>query len=377
MSNTSLRTGLPVVIVATLAIGGCSTTATKTEHTTQQLGQISQLEEELRSKSTEVSSLQSTVTQLQDSLTTERTAHSKMMEGTQTGAGGSGELLPPNAKPGECYARIYIPPTYKTETDTLKVQEEGERLETIPAKFGWGKEEILIREASERIEIVPATYEWVTEEVMVKPAGKQVVQIPAQYKIESEEILISPEQTVWKKGSGPITKVDQATGEIMCLVTIPAKYRTVSKKVMVSPATSQETETPAEYKTVKKQVLRTPSTTRKIPVPAKYKTIKIKKMVEPPKTRTIQIPAKYETVTKKTKVNGGGMEWRAILCETNSTPGTIRRIQSSLEAKGYDVGGVDGVFGAKTLSAIEAFQIDKGFPKGGVTIKTLQALGVQ
>ena len=375
MSKTSLRIGLPVVVTA-LAIGGCTTT-TKTDQTTTQLGKISQLEEELRGKTNEVSSLQSTVTELQDSLSTERTAHTKMMESTQMGAAGSDVLLPPNAKPGECYARVYIPPTYKTDTETLKVEEEGERLETIPAKYGWGQEEVLIREASERIEIVPATYEWITEEVMVKPAGNQVVQVPAQYKTESEKILVTPEQTVWKKGSGPITKVDQATGEIMCLVTIPAKYRTVTKKVMVSPPTSRETETAAEYKTVKKQVLKTPPTTRKIPIPAKYEIVKVKKMIEPPKTRTIQIPAKYETVTKKTKMSGGDMEWRAILCETNATPSMVRRIQSSLETKGYDVGKIDGVFGAKTLSAVEDFQADKGFPKGGVTIKTLQALGVQ
>lgn len=50
------------------------------------------------------------------------------------------ELLPPNAKPGECYARIFVPPTYRPET-----------------------EQVLKRDASERVEIIPARYENVTE----------------------------------------------------------------------------------------------------------------------------------------------------------------------------------------------------------------------
>lgn len=366
MSNSNLMRRLPV-FVTLLAIAGCSTTATNT-----QTERISQLEAELQGKNTEVDTLKSSVTQLETSL-----ASQCEQCGTGAASGGVSDLFPPNANPGECYARIYIPPTFNTVTETVIVQAAGERSEMIPATYGWGEEEILVKEASERIEVVPATYEWVTEEVLVTPAGKKIVQVPAEYKTETEEVLIAPEQTIWKKGSGPITKVDQATGEIMCLVTIPAKYKTVSKKVLVSAATTSELETPAKYKTVKKQIIKTPPTTRKTPIPAVYKTVKVKKMVEPPKTNTVAIPARYEDVTKKIKVSDGGLEWRAILCETNATPAMVSKIQSALAAEGYDVGGVDGVFGAKTVSAIEAYQVDKGLPKGGVTISTLKALGVK
>lgn len=366
MSNNNLTRGLPVLF-AILAMAGCSTTATNSADITK----ISQLEAELKGKNTEVEALKSSITQLETSLASQ-------CEQCGTGAsGGVSDLFPPNANPGECYARIYIPPTFNTVTETVKVQEAGELSEMVPATYGWGEEEILVKDASERIKVVPATYEWVTEEVLVKPAGKKIVQVPAEYKTETEEVLIAPEQTIWKKGTGPITKVDQATGEIMCLVTIPAKYKTVTKKVLVSAATTSEVEIPAKYKTVKKQVLKTPPTTRKIPIPAVYKTIKVKKIVEPPKTNTVQIPARYEDVTKKVKVSDGGMEWRAILCETNTTPAMVSKIQSALAAEGYDVGGIDGVFGTKTVHAIEAYQADKGLPKGGVTITTLQALGVQ
>ena len=55
---------------------------------------------------------------------------------------------------------------------------------------------------------------------------------------------------VWKKGTGPIQRIDESTGEIMCLVEVPATYKTISKEVLVSPATTRTVEIPAVYKTV-------------------------------------------------------------------------------------------------------------------------------
>lgn len=43
-----------------------------------------------------------------------------------------------------------------------------------------------------------------------------------------------------EKGRGPVEKLDQATGEIMCLVEVPAEYRTVTKRVQVSPPGARE-----------------------------------------------------------------------------------------------------------------------------------------
>jgi hypothetical protein len=37
-------------------------------------------------------------------------------------------------------------------------------------------------------------------------------------------------------------------------------------------------------------------------------------------------PAVYETVTKRVQASDGHMEWRAVLCETNATPGLVTRL---------------------------------------------------
>ena len=141
-----------------------------------------------------------------------------------------------------------------------------------------------------------------TEKVLVREASEKVVTVPAKYKTVTEKVLVRPAYTTWKVSNcsggaclpdeipgrvpGSKDRIDQATGEVMCLVEIPAKYRTVTKRVMVSPPT-----------------------TKRIAVPAEYKTVTVRKMVEAPKERTVEIPAQYKTVTKKVKIADAETYW--------------------------------------------------------------------
>jgi len=287
------------------------------------------------------------------------------------------DLLPPNAKPGECYARVWVSPVYETETkDTLR-KEAAEKVEIIPAQYETVEETVTVREASQRLEIVPATYEWVEETMMVKPARKTLRAVPATYETVTEEVIDTPAHTVWKKGRGLSEKVDNTTGEIMCLVEVPATYKTLSKKVLATPARVEEVEIPAEYKTVKRRVMKSGPTTRTVDIPAEFGTVRVTKLVTPPQTRKIEIPASYQTVTTRKLVQEGQMAWKAVLCETNMTPQMVSRIQSALRSGGYDPGPVDNVLGAKTMSAIRSFQGAKGLAQGGVTMETLAALGLR
>ena len=287
------------------------------------------------------------------------------------------ELLPPNARPGECYARVFVPPTYRTTTEQVLKRQAASRVETIPPKYRWVEEKVLVKEASERLELVPARYQWVEERVLVKPASFRMEAVPAVYETVSEQVLERPAQKVWKKGRGPLEKVDNGTGEIMCLVEIPPVYRTVTKRVLKTPATTRKIEIPAEYKTVRKQVMSNPPTTRKVTIPAEYKTVRVQQLVEEAKTRTIEIPAEYQTVSKTVKISDGQMAWRPILCQTNATRQTIQAIQRALAAAGFNPGPIDGVIGRETSEAVRRFQKAKGLAQGYLTIETLQALGVR
>jgi hypothetical protein len=216
-----------------------------------------------------------------------------------------------------------------------------------------------------------------TEEVMVTPESYNLVEVPATYETVTEKILVREAHMEWKKGTGPIQKINEATGEIMCLVEEPALYKTVSKRILKTPVTTTKVEIPATYKTVKRRVMKTPPETRVVTIPAEYQTVKVTKLVQPAAEKRIQIPAKYQTVTKKIKVSDGHMEWRGILCDTNMTRSKISDIQRALKSAGYDPGPIDGVIGSATIKAVNSFQKEKGLVVSKyLTMNTLKELGV-
>jgi hypothetical protein len=360
--SPSQRLLLPA-LVASITLSGCASMQ----------GPGSE-QEALAEKDREIAELNTQVSSMQQSLTDEQRARLAAESST---AGVSTELLPPNAKPGECYARVFVPPTYKTEDVQVLKADASERIEVVPEKYEWVNEQVLVKGASERLEVVPATYEWVEEQVLVKPAGKKIVSVPAEYGTETERVLDKPEHTVWKKGTGPITRIDDATGEIMCLVTVPATYKTVSRRTLVQAAGTKEIEIPAEYKTVKRKVMKTPPTTRKIEIPAEYKTVRVRKLVQEARTSRTAIPAQYGTVTRRAMVTDGRIEWRPVLCQTNMSADVVRRIQTALKSAGHNPGPIDGVIGHETMAAVKSYQRAKGLATGGITMKTLDSLGVK
>ncbi|MCL1141123.1 peptidoglycan-binding domain-containing protein [Shewanella gaetbuli] len=317
----------------------------------------------------------------------------------------NGELLPPNANAGECYARVWVEPTYEQYTEQVLVKEASQRIEVIPAqyetaletvtiqpasykivaepatydtlteqkvvqeagtqwlvdlkkgsapasseilkaasdhginlssaevgmcyhehylpaKYEEQNESVLISEAYEKVDTVPAEFRWVEKRILIKEASTRIEEVPAQYETVTENVVDIPAHTIWKKGTGPIQKIDEATGEIMCLVEVPATYKAVNKRVLVSPATTKTIEIPAEYETVKVQELVSEVQEIRTQVPAEYKDLTVTKKVSdvkfvwhevhnlehPSSTRTgnkiclTETPAKYETVTRQVVV---------------------------------------------------------------------------
>ncbi len=285
--------------------------------------------------------------------------------------------LPPNAKAGECYARVWIEPQYNTITERVLVAPATENVRIVQARFGTATERVLVQEAATRLEVVPATYEWAEERVLVKPATKRLVEVPAEYDEVTERVLVKEAYTTWKKGRGPIQKIDESTGEIMCLVEVPAEYKTVTTRKLKTPATTREIEIPAEYETVRKRVVKTPATTREVAVPARYDNVTVTKELEPAREVREAVPARYENVTKTLKISDGRLEWRSILCETNMTSTRIQDIQRALRSAGFDPGAIDGVIGESTMRAVNAYQRAKGLPVDRyLNMETVRSLGV-
>lgn len=310
----------------------------------------------------------------------------------------------------------------------------------IPAKFETTEKEVLVKEEAEQITVAEAQYEQTEETVMVKASTQDKVLTEAEYEVIEEQVMIEPAKAVWKKGTGPITRIDNSTGDIMCLVQIPAKYKTIKKTVLKSAAAIQEIEVPAEsivvpvsrlvsdssadratvpaefskvevtnkvadaafiwrnaevagegsatgnticlkeipavFTSVKKQVIDTPATVKEEKVPAEYKTVQVKNVSAEAEEKRTIIPAVFNTIEKEEKRSSERLEWRRVLCETNMTRDTNRQIQQVLKDSGYYNGPIDGSIGRGTLSSVEKYQKDNDLPTGGLTIQMLEKMGI-
>lgn len=359
-----------------LLIGGCSSTATKqqvgAEADNQATGIVQSVSDEQARSAEMLRELQAENARLAKQNTLLSQSSNRAMSSASSG----GDLLPPNAKTGECYARVLTPATYSDTTERVERKPASYRLNVIPAKYAWGEEKVLVKDEGEKLKIIPATYRWVEEKVMVREPVDTIVAVPAKYKTVQEKILVKPAYKTWKKGKGPIQKVDNSTGEIMCLVEIPAQYKTVVREELVEQATTKRTQLPAEYKIIKKRVIAEPEKVVRTAIPAEYKTVRVKKLSEPSKENRIEIPAQYATITKRTKLTNSSLEWRSILCETNTTPDVIRRMQQALSTAGYNPGSIDGRIGSSTMRALAAYQTKKRLASGQITMETLRSLGV-
>jgi len=365
--NKFMSLSLPV-LSGVMLISGCATNTSEQHEVDNQIKQG--YEDKLKARDNKITALESSIQTLSKSSNNNQTMPNTNLTGVND------DLLPPNAKAGQCFARTFTPPIYNTERIRVLKKESSERIEIVPAQYANTEEKVLTREQSERIEVVPAVYDWVEDRVLVSPETIKLQPVAASYKIEYEKVLDKPEHTVWKKGDGPITKIDEATGEILCLVTIPATYKTVSKRVLVKNAHTVETVVPAKYKTVKRRILVKEASVNKVTIPAEYKMVKSVKLVQPETTRTTPVSEEYEEVVKRFKVKDGVVEWRPVLCKTNITPELVRELQTKLKEKGFHPGPIDGVYGTMTASATNTYQKSNNLPRGGLTINTLKSLEI-
>jgi len=322
------------------------------------------------------------------------------------------------ATPGTCFYEHYKPAKYQTTTEKVLASEASEKVQAIPAKYKTVTKRILVSEGTERLVTSPAQYKTVTERIQVSPARTEwkktkcgdrgcnqsevvcLVEIPAVYKTVTKKIVAKPAST--RKVTTPPQYKTVNVQELVQpassrSIPIPATYKTITKKAKVQDAAyfwsdasgknarsriTQQcnkiclTATQAVYNRVSKKVVATPASTKTLTTPAKYTTVKIKKLVTPASERRIAIPATYKTVTKRSMVADGYAKWVPIVCKSNMTRLTIQRVQQALKAAGYYNGPIDGIWGSASKAGTRAYQRAKGLPVAGLSVATMESLGL-
>ena len=153
-------------------------------------------------------------------------------------------------------------------------------------------------------------------------------------------------------------------------------YKTIKIQQLVTPATTRTVKIPAKYKTITRRVVDKPASSRVVKTPATYKTVTTKVLVTPAKYQKSTIPATYKTVTKKKMVADGYAKWVQIVCKHNMSKVTISRVQTALKNAGFYKGAIDGVWGDSSRSATRAYQKAKGLPVAGLSVATMNSLGL-
>lgn len=296
-----------------------------------------------------------------------------------------GGAYPPDSDAGSCFARVLIPET--TEIVTEQVIDEPERTEVrfIPAVLETYTQEVLVKEATKAYTVIPAQFATQTEEVLEAPERIETIVIPATFETQTEKVLIRPAYTTWKPGAGLFgrnvpdasagTGSAMSTGELLCRVEVPDQFENITRTRIVTPERTETRVMPARYRTISRQVVASPARVVEEDVPAVYETITLQREVTPAQEETLVIAATYRTVEKRVVTGGGSVEWREVLCDTNTSPAKIKEVQQALNDKGYAVP-TDGDFGPATLKAMEAYQRANGLPVGYLTVRTVETLGV-
>lgn len=184
----------------------------------------------------------------------------------------------PDAQPGECYAKVLVPPTYKTETF-----------------------DSLVSEASENILVVPAKFENSTERVVVKEASTAITAIAPVYETAQKSVVVVKSSTSWVRGgiessmaasSGDMSELEGSGHDIseatpgMCFYEHykPANIQKNEESVLITQATEMLEVIPASYSASSQAVQVRPESNRYLATPVKFKTVTERVLVEPAKS---------------------------------------------------------------------------------------------
>ena len=154
-----------VFLVLAFVLAGCSYRQRLSTNVLELQDQLNQSRQEIKTLKTARAEARMRAERAEEAL--QKARHPVMTKLSPEGA-----LFPPKANPGECYARVFLPPEYKSHTDQVLKREAGERIEIIPANVEWVEEKVLVKEAASRMEEMPARYEWAEGKGMVEPAPR-------------------------------------------------------------------------------------------------------------------------------------------------------------------------------------------------------------
>ncbi len=276
-------------------------------------------------------------------------------------------LVPSNPEAGECYARVKVPARFESRSQNVMVQEGYTEYQVQQPHISSRAQEVMVKEPSTEYRVRQPRYTTVTEQMMIRPAYEKLKVSPPEFHTVTETVQVSGSRLIWKKGNpgqlaaegytihstadgGPgghgyssTTQYGSAqnnathcgqTCEIWCLVEEPGQSVSFNRKALARPSMVHRIPVEAKYQSITKQMLADPGGVDEIPIPAKYQTVMVEDVMPAHASSTHEVPAVYNDVAVNVAVEDERWEWRRVVCETGTHPGTT----SSSYSSGYSSG---------------------------------------
>lgn len=286
--------------------------------------------------------------------------------------------MPGQARPGQCYARVLVPATYRNEAMSVVTRDAYEQVQVSDPIFRAEQQSVTTSDPYKRFEVTEPTFRTENQTIMTRPAHERLIALPAVMSTRTETVVVREPRLVWRKGENlsAVRRLDTATGEIFCLVEEAAVTQHVTRVVQTTPARVSRQSVPAQTQTIARRVLVTPASVREVMVPGSYQNVTVETLVTPASERRSMAPAQMGTVNRQILETAERYEWVPVVCENTST-GTISisAAQRALAALGLYRGPIDGIAGSQTTAAIREYQRRNRLPGNGtLTLETARRL---
>lgn len=288
--------------------------------------------------------------------------------------------MPAQAKAGQCFARVLVPATYRTEAVPVVIRDAHDSVQVSNPVFKTEVKTFQVSDAYKDYVVTPPTFRTEQQKILVRPAHERLRASPAVIGTRPVTVVIREPRLVWRPGSkgSEVRRIDAATGEVYCLVEEPAKTAVMQREVQIAPAQVTRERIPALEETIERRVLVTAPSVREVYVKAESRDVKIDTLVEPAREVRTKVEARMGTMQRDVEVTPERHEWVPVVCiDTPEGKHSIQAVQRALAARKLYNGPIDGVIGSKTKQALAAFQKANGLPgQGNLTVATARALGL-
>ncbi len=321
---------------------------------------------------------------------------------------------------GSCLYEHFAPATIEDLPTKVLVSEATEKLSVIDAVLKDGVATVTTSPAHTRMIEVPPSFKKGEEKVMVTPATKKwqtecgavqqvdhmtgetlcLVDVSAKYETVPTDMVDVPAliTNVDEKAATKTIKIKTLVSDAKeNRVAVPAKFDFIDRQRVSKPASyswiaknakpaygSEPTgrsaclvETPAKMAEYKRQVVKTAGRFDVEKIPAETTTVQTKQLVSKAISKQYMQQPEFKTVKRQIMVSDAKIEWKPVLCQVNFSEDIIVQLQKALTKRGYEPGPIDGIMGRGTTNAIRAYQKANKMADGGLTIETLDKLGIK